>query len=145
MNSYHLRILNKKIAKKNNNKNTHLPSWASMAPGYLDNTPLQGQISSALKVADKTMVVMAEHKNTLHDDQPHQDDLTVLDIHFAEVSVVPDTSMQVYHVQNPSNESCSEIQDSLTPHYQHEVLHPHSHSASDDHHHQNCAIDNVPN
>jgi len=130
MNSYHLilpletpdRVFKKK-RKQKNNKNTHeeihfhLPSRAPMVPDCLDNIPLQDQISRVLRVAEKTAVVMVEYDDTLHDDQPHHYKSTVLDIHiqhFAEAddtrSVVPDTSMQGYHVQNSSNESRSETQ-----------------------------------
>jgi len=86
-----------------------------MVPDYLDNIPLQDQTSSVLRIAEKTVVVMAEYDDTLL----HHSKLTVLDMNiqdFAEVddtrSVVPDTSMQEYHVQNLSNESCSAIQQS---------------------------------
>ena len=127
----------------------HLPSRAPMVPDYLDDIPLQDQTSSVLRVAEKIVVVMAKYDDTLL----HHYKLTVLD--FAEVDdtrfVVPDTSMQEYHVQNLSNESYSVAQQSpnswiLMPHW---VLHPHSYSASNYHHHhhhqKNYAIDNDQN
>jgi len=125
-----------------------------MVPDYLDNTPLQDRRCLVLRIAEKIVVVMAKYDDTLL----HHYKLTVLDIHiqhFAEVDdarfVVQDTSMQEYHVQNLSNESYSVTQQSpnswiLTSLMPHWVLHPHSYSASNYHHHQeNYAIDNDQN
>ena len=58
---------------------------------YSDNIPLQDQISSVLRVAEKTVVVMVKYDDSLHDDQPHHYKSTVLDMNiqdFAEVDSI---------------------------------------------------------